>query len=290
MTKKGYVNFLEVISGNAAKLTSSGCETQQLYQRHIYSFLRKSINQMDCMLFWKDTDSIYMGSNMLAQEILMGMKDKFELVGASDLDVAKKTKWSLNLIEEFRNVDMQVCNSQQSLTCEETYIRSDNSKATTLLTTKVPIWGNNQEIIGLFGVSTEINQLKFSKQNAPNQCKRIMTSSIKSICGIAQILQAQQLAFAQSMYADNIIESSDQLARVISEMFNLHTLEEKQKCENYYRQRLSNRYYLKGNGEETYLTRRELQCLAHLFFGRSAKETAAILNVSVKTVESYLDI
>jgi len=241
------------------------------------------------MLFWKNSNSIYMGSNELSQKIGIGMKDKYELVGVSDFDIAKKTKWSLNLIEEFRNIDMQVCATQQALTSEETYIRADSQKVTRRLTTKVPIWGNNQEIIGLFGVSTEINRLKSGKQNSPNQCKRIITSSIKSIFGIAQILQAQQLAFAQSMYATNILESSDQLAKLISEMFNHDTLEEKQNCENFYRQRLSNRYYLKGNGEETYLTRREFQCLAHLFFGRSAKETAAILNVSVKTVESYLE-
>jgi len=287
MTKKKYVNFLEVISSNMAKLNVRNRGIQNLYQKQLHTFLQNTINNMDCSVFWKSPESFYLGANKNVLKVV-GYSDENKFVGVSDFDISKNTKWSLALIEEFRGIDKQVCITQRTLTFEEIYTRAD-SEEVTMLTTKVPVWGIEEEIIGLFCVSTEINRREPNKQNQDKTYKPILTSSVKSIIDIAQILQVQQLAFAQSMYAKNVLESSDQLARLISGVFNHDTLEEKRNCENLYRQRLSNRYYLKCNGEETYLTRRELQCLAHLFFGRSAKETAAILNVAVKTVESYLE-
>jgi len=320
MKGKQHVDFLEIISENVAGLNHVSNDTQSLQKTFIYKFLHAAINKMEFNIFWKNSKLIYMGSNSSTQ-IITGMVEKSGMNGKSDFDVAKKACWSLKLVEKFRDIDKQVCTTQQALTSEEIYARADTKEVATRLTTKVPLWGPEQQIIGLFGVSTEIRRYRPDEQNHLHiHAKKITTSSAKSIIGIAQILQAQQLAFAQSMYASNILESSDQLAKLISGIFNLSglnspqlaaleensslniiprplaaglfiydTLEEKQLCENYYCQRLSNRYYLKSNDEETYLTRRELQCLTHLFFGRSAKETAAILNVSVKTVESYLE-
>lgn len=44
-----------------------------------------------------------------------------------------------------------------------------------------------------------------------------------------------------------------------------------------------------GAGRRTKLSRRELQCALHCREGRTAKETAEILNLSRRTVEYYLE-
>jgi DNA-binding CsgD family transcriptional regulator len=55
------------------------------------------------------------------------------------------------------------------------------------------------------------------------------------------------------------------------------------------RQRFNiNRYMFEGEYKNISLTKREIECLKYLVLGYTAKETANKLNISPKTVESYL--
>ena len=47
------------------------------------------------------------------------------------------------------------------------------------------------------------------------------------------------------------------------------------------------RYYLRKNNIYTYLTEAELRCLRYLLEGKSYQETAALLQLSVRTIEFY---
>lgn len=49
------------------------------------------------------------------------------------------------------------------------------------------------------------------------------------------------------------------------------------------------RYYLSGHLKDTYLTKREAQCLTGLVDGLTAKETAMKLNISFRTVQIHMD-
>ncbi len=49
------------------------------------------------------------------------------------------------------------------------------------------------------------------------------------------------------------------------------------------------RYYLSGNIKNTYLSKREAECLADLFDGLSAKEIARKRNISARTVEVHIE-
>jgi len=49
------------------------------------------------------------------------------------------------------------------------------------------------------------------------------------------------------------------------------------------------RYYLAGEIQGTYLTKREAQCVINLVQGKSAKEVGKILKLSPRTVEYYLE-
>jgi len=51
----------------------------------------------------------------------------------------------------------------------------------------------------------------------------------------------------------------------------------------------TNRYHLSSGGQDFVLTLREVECLMYKNQGKTAKEIARILNISYRTVETYLD-
>jgi len=52
---------------------------------------------------------------------------------------------------------------------------------------------------------------------------------------------------------------------------------------------LKKRYYIKGKDRSFYFTYREAQCLSYLAKGNSSKQIGKILELSPRTVQSYLD-
>lgn len=49
------------------------------------------------------------------------------------------------------------------------------------------------------------------------------------------------------------------------------------------------RFFISEEDESVYLTRREAECVAYMLYGSTAKQTAKSLNISYRTVESYIN-
>lgn len=64
---------------------------------------------------------------------------------------------------------------------------------------------------------------------------------------------------------------------------------ESMQYQDFYRHTQINKYYLLGESEELYLTKQQAACAAYLVEGATAKECAKALNISYRTVETYIE-
>ena len=135
------------------------------------NILENIIENAPIIIFWKDRNGIYRGSNKLFLE-LMNLKNKDELLGKKDSD--------FNIVEnkDFMSDDLYVMtNKKPKLNYLET-ISAKNNDVRILNTSKVPLLDENKNVIGVLGVIQDIteqiknqNQLKESEQLLIQQSK-----------------------------------------------------------------------------------------------------------------------
>ena len=135
------------------------------------NILENIIENAPIIIFWKDRNGVYRGSNKLFLE-LMNLKNKDELLGKKDSD--------FNIVEnkDFMSDDLYVMtNKKPKLNYIET-ISAKNNDVRILNTSKVPLLDENKNVIGVLGVIQDIteqiknqNQLKESEQLLIQQSK-----------------------------------------------------------------------------------------------------------------------
>ena len=113
--------------------------------------LEKIIENAPIMIFWKDKDGIYQGSNTHFLD-LMNLKDKEELIGKKDSD------FNISEKEDFMNDDIFVMsNKKPKLNYIETITAKDKN-IKTINTSKVPLIDDKGEVIGVLGVINDITE------------------------------------------------------------------------------------------------------------------------------------
>ena len=113
--------------------------------------LEKIIENAPIMIFWKDKDGIYQGSNTHFLD-LMNLKNKEELIGKKDSD------FNISEKEDFMNDDIFVMsNKKPKLNYIETITAKDKN-IKTINTSKVPLIDDKGEVIGVLGVINDITE------------------------------------------------------------------------------------------------------------------------------------
>ena len=135
------------------------------------NILENIIENAPIIIFWKDRNGIYRGSNKRFLE-LMNLKDEKELLGKKDSD--------FNIVENknYINDDLYVMtNKKPKLNYTET-ITATNKSVRILNTSKVPLLDEKENVIGVLGVIQDIteqtnnqNQLKEHEQLLIQQSK-----------------------------------------------------------------------------------------------------------------------
>lgn len=132
-------------------------------------------------VYWKDLNGVYLGCNDYMTKII-GLESPDQVIGKTDYDLC----WH-EQAGAIRNIDQEVINTGIEKTIEETG-KLINGTLTTYLTSKKPLRDKNNNIIGIFGISMDISEIKKREQEQ-----------------IQQKIEAQNQYKLASIYLENIL-------------------------------------------------------------------------------------
>lgn len=138
-----------------------------------HNLLTTIINTVPLRVFWKDKELNYMGCNSLFAEDA-GKIDPQEIIGKSDYDLSWKDEAEL-----YRNDDRAVIDSKRSKLFFEEPQTTPEGKTIWLKTSKVPLYNDKKEAIGLLGVYEDITEIKIA-QNALKESNKYLQAIIEN--------------------------------------------------------------------------------------------------------------
>ncbi len=146
--------------------------------------LRSLINSIPDLIFYKDTQGRYLGSN-LAFESFSQHGARKAIVGHTDFDF-----YPADVAEKFTHSDQQVMNTRQELIYENE-IRRPNGETVILETRKSPYYGPHQEILGVIGIGRDITQHKLD-EDALRQANAEIAQLIASLSSILIVIDQDE--------------------------------------------------------------------------------------------------
>jgi len=123
----------------------------------INNYFDSIISLLPSHIFWKDTNGVYLGCNQL-HAINAGFSSPNKLIGKTDHDMAWK-----GAADTLRQIDHHVIETGNTVTLEEVGVLANGVKST-FLTQKISLKNNQNEIIGILGVSVDITPQKTAEQ------------------------------------------------------------------------------------------------------------------------------
>lgn len=146
-------NVISVL-GVARDITSLQTAHHQLKKKE--ALLRSLIDSIPDLIFFKDTDSVYLGFNKAFSEYC-GYSEA-HMIGKTDYDFAPA-----EVADFYRHKDREMLASGTSRHNEEWITYPDGSR-TLLDTLKTPLYDANGKVIGVIGISRDITQRKRMEQ------------------------------------------------------------------------------------------------------------------------------
>lgn len=116
--------------------------------------LRILIDNLPHFIYYKDTQARFLISNNANTKVL-GLSSESQAIGKSDLDFYPPT-----MANQFYTDDMGVIQSGQPLINREEVGRDMEGNSRWVLTSKFPLHGRDEEIIGLVGIGIDITERK----------------------------------------------------------------------------------------------------------------------------------
>lgn len=139
-------------------ITKTVAEVQRLNAELVLqsALLRSIIDTIPDLIFYKDTNSVYIGCNK-AFERFAGRPEQ-EQVGKTDFDF-----FDSEVAEFFRQKDCEMMEGGQARSNEELITYPDGHRVL-LDTLKTPFWGPDGTLLGLVGISRDITERKEKEQ------------------------------------------------------------------------------------------------------------------------------
>ena len=135
-------------------------------------FILELLKYLPAHVFWKDVNGVYLGCNNKFSESL-GLKSPQEIIGKTDYDLPVEKNDS----DLYREDDQKVMRSRQpKLDIEEEQTLLDGDKVY-LLTSKVPLFNNENEVTGILGIYSDITELKKTQQRLQKEKLRAESAS-----------------------------------------------------------------------------------------------------------------
>lgn len=118
-------------------------------------FVLELLKQIPASVFWKDKDSVYLGCNDAFANSL-GLSSPAEIIGKTDYDLPTTKEES----DAFRADDKQVIESRKPKLNIEEYQTLTDGRSIALLTNKVPLFDQQNQVIGILGIYHDITERK----------------------------------------------------------------------------------------------------------------------------------
>ncbi|WP_342220520.1 ATP-binding protein [Rickettsiella endosymbiont of Miltochrista miniata] len=187
------------------------------------------VDLLPVSVFWKDRNGVYLGCN-INFALALGFNSIEEILGKTDDDLATR-----DLSEHYRKDDKEVIVSGvPKLNIEEEQNFPDGRKLT-ILTSKVPLFSKDMEIIGVLGVYNDITPLKRAKEKAEaaNQAKTefIMNMShdlrtpLAGIIGLSSLQINEATSAQEQKYGEWIHNAGNQLLELLNSVIEVTTAE-----------------------------------------------------------------
>ena len=135
-------------------------KTQDFFESK--EFLEKIIAMMPEHVYWKDLQGVYWGCND-KQATSLGLASRHDILGKTDYDLSDKAT-----ADAFRKIDQAVMKTGKAFITEE-HIKKVNEKEGTVLSHKVPLYDDQNNIAGLLGISVDITKLKQTEKALQTQ-------------------------------------------------------------------------------------------------------------------------
>lgn len=144
------------------------------------SVLWNVINHLPYFIFWKDAELIFRGCNRnFASQF--GFESVDDVVGKRD----EHFPWSAGLREKYREDDLAVISSRSPRLNFEEVQRQDSGEDKTVLVSKVPMFGENDKVIGVLGMYTDITHIKeLEATKRENDINRERVKSLKKLASV----------------------------------------------------------------------------------------------------------
>jgi len=224
---------------NADGVMVSKAYQEQLVQANRY--LHGIIDNLPHFIFWKDTESRFLGCNKLFTEAT-NLSSPNDIVGKTDYDMP----WSREQAEKFRKDDEDIIKTKQAkLSYEEEQKQKDGS-VKTMLVNKTPLYDDHGNVLGVLCIYLDITVLK-QKESELIQAKKVaeeanflktqfiqnisheLRTPLNGMLGMADVLSySPQLNEEDQEKIANIISSGQVLLRLVNDVLSYSKMESKQ--------------------------------------------------------------
>lgn len=196
-------------------------------------FIEDLLNLLPTAIFWKNTDSIFIGCNQRFAE-MAGLNSPKDIIGKSDYDLP----WGDTQAELYRIDDQDVIlYGSAKLNIEETLTLADGREIC-LLTNKTPLFSSDGEVMGVLGIFYDITERKNMELSlakakdsaeaaslAKDEFIRNMSHDIRTpltgMIGISGILEQEAHNTSEKEYARMINVSGETLLSLLNSVLEI---------------------------------------------------------------------
>jgi PAS domain S-box-containing protein len=158
-------------------------------------FLRTLIDNIPDSIYVKDMACRKVIAN-LAEVRLSGLHSEAEILGKDDFAVYPK-----ELAEKFFADDQMVLQSGQPVVNREEYVLSEQGQKHWLLTTKIPLRDENDQIIGLIGLGRDITGRK--RAEAERQAISVIVQGVITTSNLDELFTLAHRVISRLLFAEN---------------------------------------------------------------------------------------
>jgi two-component system, OmpR family, aerobic respiration control sensor histidine kinase ArcB len=223
------------MSGKNSKEKATAHKKEFSNYNDSYRFLETIVSKSPCYVYWKNEDFIYMGCNeLLATALNLPTTDY--IVGKTDYDFG----WDLEKVIQYRIIDEDIIKTGKAKLNFEEIITNADGSITILLVNKMPILDDNNNVIGIVGISIDITERKEmecdlfkakeqaevasqAKTNFLENMRHDIRNPLAGVVGCARLLQEEKDPEKSQKFIQGIIDSSQEVLdflNAILESFN----------------------------------------------------------------------